>query len=241
MPDRPDWSKYLPGSERHSLEDMSELAARLWSPSVYDRRGEVVWMSNFANGLSEWRLSLGGDEDSVVLSADYPNRGHYCAKLITGTDIPFIAGIYTYVYPPVLNKWGLEVGFAIGQAFGSFTIDMGYHDGTYAYRGYAALNGVDDLLTIIDEDLGTETVAETEVLHSAYGLYHVLKLVIDTEEGKYVRLLLDSNEYDVSDYTLKTVESDAAPCNGIRIIFIGDGVGSDHARVGYVISTANEP
>lgn len=241
MPDRPDWSKYLPGSERHSLEDMSELAARLWSPSVYDRRGEVVWMNNFADGLSQWRPVEGGDEDSVILSADYPNRGHYCAKLITGTVGIIAAGIYAYVYPPVLNKWGLEVGFAIGQAFSSFTIDMGYYDGTYAYRGYALIDGGNDLLKLYDENGDLQTIAEVEVLHSLFGLYHVLKLVIDTEDGTYERILLDSNEYDVSAYSLYPTLSSAAPCNGIRVIFTGDGVGLDHARVGYVISTANEP
>lgn len=241
MPDRPDWSKYLPGSERHSLQDMSELAARLWSPCVYDRRGEVVWMNNFADGLSEWRLFEGGDGDAVTLSADYPNRGHYCAYLVTTTAALRAAGIYAYVYPPIRNKWGLEVGFSIGQAFDLFTIDMGYHDGTYAYRGYAYIDGENDLLKLYDEEGDPQTIADIEVLHSAYGLYHVLKLVIDTEEGTYERILLDSEEYDVSEYSLYPTESTAAPCNGIRIVFAGDGVGTDHARIGYVISTANEP
>lgn len=241
MPDRPDWSKYLVGSERHSLQDMGELAARLGSIVTFDRRGEIVWMNKFDSGLAEWRPFLAGNDDTITLVADYPYRGNYCAELETQQEVLRGAGIYAYIYPPTVNKWGAEVAFWIKQAFHTFGLELNFMDGTIAYTAAVQLDGQNDEIEVYNSSEAWEVVGTFKTLTSIWGLYHNLKLVGDFDTGYYTRLILDANEIDLSAILMSDPASGPGPLNTIKILFIGDKSGNDKAMVGYAIVTANEP
>lgn len=241
MPDRPDWSKYLPGSERHSLEDLSELAARLWTPVVYDRRGEVIWMDQFDHGLSNYRTMLGGGSDSVTLIADYPHYGGYAAKLLTTGQALRLAGLRLYAIPPVENKWGIEVGVNFRTIYDSFTLDFQYYSGTYYHEAYILLDYANDNIQVKDDGSFVE-VATLGKTVSFYGMIHHLKLVVDFENDVYVRALFNSREFDLSEYVVKTTSNTAVgPLNQCRPIFIGRASNTDYCHISHMILTANEP
>ena len=50
----PDWFGTTPQGMVHRVADLAELAARLGSPDVFDRRGNVLFMDSFENGQNNW-------------------------------------------------------------------------------------------------------------------------------------------------------------------------------------------
>lgn len=241
MPDRPDWSEYLPGSERHSLQDLSELAARLGSPVTYDRRGEVLWMDQFDYGSSNWKSVSWFGTHTFKIVADYPYRGGYAFYLGTDGTENGIAEIHRYLAPPVVNKWGLEVTFAALTNFRSVSIEFRRQWGTTLYTMFAQVDNENSILEILDEDDDFVEVATIKDIEYASGLFHHLKVVADFNTGMYTRILFDQNEYDISDYKIALSTGDAYYFNDILFYFIGRTGETDYCHLGEVIVTANEP
>lgn len=50
----PDWGEYSPQEVVSKLLDNAELAARLGSPVLFDRRGTVIFMDDFNCGVNHW-------------------------------------------------------------------------------------------------------------------------------------------------------------------------------------------
>ena len=241
MPDRPDLSKYLPGSERHSLEDLSELAARLGSPVTYDRRGEVVWMDQFNTGMSRWKDGSYDADDKAELTADYPYQGNYAVKLITGGAAVRMAEIHRYLSPPHVNKWGLEVAVNFWTDFNSFAIELRRIHGELAYSASLRINNVDGKIQVYDGDNELYELDDLPLSWGGHGHYHVLKIVADFSTNYRVRALFDQNEYDITTLAIKPVGTDEAYYNDVMISFIGREGETDYCIIGQVIVTANEP
>ena len=53
-----DFGIYAPKETIVTIEDLGELAVRLGSPVNYDRKGDVVWVDGFEDGIDKWDIDL---------------------------------------------------------------------------------------------------------------------------------------------------------------------------------------
>ena len=66
---------------------LAELAARLGSPTTYERRGALIFADIFDSGLSKWNTDTSGAGASVALTALYASVGKYSAMLTAGSTL----------------------------------------------------------------------------------------------------------------------------------------------------------
>ena len=178
----------------------AELAARLGSPTRWDRRGSVIMMDSFQYGLSrilEWK---GGTGSSLSLSSAACRSKGYSLKAITGTDGDRFAGSY---HPLPLSTFeglcGIEVHVAQIGTEGTFIARMQFWTGTHT------------LLVGIRWDLsdgkvyyygsGGEWVDSGEVASymNSIAFWNAIKFVVDTESQKYVRAMINDKAIDLDE------------------------------------------
>lgn len=241
MPDSPDYQKYLPNSNRFSLQDMGELAARLGSVTHFDRRGEIVFYDTFDNGLGGWIVASSGAGASVSLVANHNYRYPYVCRLICGTSGNRHATIQKRLGGIETRRVGIEYMLAINLADYLIQFQTHVNDGINDYSIYLQFDGSNNQWSILN-DGATYTLVATAPLEvgSAY-LYVPIKIVADLELGKYIRLLINNVEYDISSVNLLSQITSTAINYSVAVANYGDGSTLTELYLAHIIITANEP
>ena len=220
---------------------LNELIACLTPAKRFDRRGEVIFVDNFEDGLGKWGTTTTGLLGAVAVSSTEALFGGLSAKLTGGSDSSRFAEIYYRIPPPPLSNLGLE--FAVRPDVNVEYIDcyIDYYDGVTLYSGAISYDTVNEKWTYkttagawVDFFTGAKMTA-------AEKLFHHCKLVIDPVGHKYVRALVSGEEKDMSTYDLYTDPDVTAPRVSILILVYSL---AGYNAVGYVdsvIVTQNEP
>ncbi len=238
---QPDYGMYGIASTIYRLADMGELAARLGSIVSFDRRGDVVWLESFEFGDSAWSYTLAGTNSDAAPSAEYARSGGFALKLVTGTGAnPYVIAQHLN-YRPITSKVGVELSFSFKTGFDRFHLTVNDYDGSDA-TVYSVEIDKDGTNLRIRTGLVTWITLESAFdLYADAGCFHIVKLVIDISTGKYVRLLINDQVWDISDYS--GWESGSATLRNLGVVIhaYGDGDTSVDSYVDGVIITQNEP
>jgi len=240
----PDYSQSAPVGQVpvgpiYSSGDVAELAVRLGSPNSHDRRGNVIFWDSFENGFPRWRLvHLAGG--TIELSTDRCRSGSTSLKMTPNDNDFVLADIFMPF--PTLGLFGFETSFVWNEGIEQLAFSPSLQTGEINYKGSVSIRPSDHSIFI----QGTELIDNTITLspNNDY-LFHTLKLVVNYLTGKFVRLILDSTEYDISRYDLITYASTASPqLNYVISVEVGGAVVFPLNHVEYiddVIITQNEP
>ncbi len=241
MPDSPDYSKYLPGSSRFSMNDMGELAVRLGSPVVYDRRGEVIWYDTFDDGITKWPGAVTGAGSTVTDDTTLPFFKGHCLLLTAGGVAGGEAAAYRYFSVLQDTVWGIYGAVNLYDTFNQLRLSLYKQDGVNSYIASLQINKVTGKLEYLDSTGVYVTLDTLPLVVSSFGQYHHLKVVADYGTLKYVRAMFNQHQYDLSGIAIRTVAAVATPRNLALFDFYSNGAAAAHARVGLAIVTANEP
>jgi hypothetical protein len=220
---------------------MAELAARLGSIDVYDRRGNVIWMDDFSKGKGAWAEGLYGTGAAIAIDTTYPKWPPFCLKMTGGSDAGRSCQIFNHVAPQVLGPVGLETSVAFFNAFSALRIAIIRYDGTNRYHAQIELNDASDKIYYYDSDGNYTELDDLPDLKDDYGEYHNIKLVTDLSTDTYVRFLLNQTSYDLSDYSMFSEANTEAAKVLVRLYFYSNTGSNAICRVGGVIVTQNEP
>jgi len=241
MPDAPDWYNYRPSSSRHVLGDIGELAARLGSPDVYDRQGDVLWYDRFQHGASAWLAVVGGTGAELKPSADNTFWPGFCLKAVTPSN--GANQVYMQHFLPCLDteRVGLEVSLNPETLCKYFQLDIYYDNTDISYLGRLRIDVENNELQVLDEAGAYQ--AFVTGLEPFYGtaIYTTFKMVIDLKEGTYARVMRNQSTYDVSDYQLYPNAPGATPYLEVELWLRGTSGENDVVNLGHVIVTAAEP
>jgi len=241
MPDSPDYSKYLIGSVRFSLQDMGELAARLGSLSTFDRRGEVAFMETFMGGLGAWQTNASGTGGSVSLVANPTYRNPFAVKLITGSTASKNAQISKSIGVAELTSIGVEIFIAPTTLYDTIMLRLSAQFNSIEYTGELQIKNTPAIFQVVNSLSVSETVGAHGTLETTDGNYTPFKLVIDLSTAKYKRVIAAGQEIDVSTIA---IQQSAGSDTNLIMATIRLTAESAANRVGYVaqcIITANEP
>lgn len=236
-PDDSDVMKY--GGMRR-LDDMAELAARLGSPMLYHRFGDLVYMTTFVTGATDWDSVseyYGGEE---FLSNTYSVSGGISMRL-TVYDGPYdMAGIY-HEHPPLDTvKMGFLIRVLIGPGIDKLTWIIRIHQSSVQYIFRITLDQVRGKLYYRDTDDEDVEFGTHGKLALGLAFFHESKMVIDYENKEYDSFYLDQSKYslaDIAGYSEATTHLDHLV---VEIMCGGDQLMTREIYVDNAIITQNE-
>jgi len=237
----PDYRKFTAEEVIYPLKDVGEAAVRLGSINSFDRRGAVLFLDDFEQGLGKWYLVPLGTGAEIKLITDYVKSGAYAAKILTSATNDQSSAMYHYMSARVLTKIGFELSFS--SPTDDFWIDFGcgIYDGSYRASPRIRYVTADDQFYYRDENFVLQPISPTYAMYHRTYYFHTVKFVFDFKEGKYVRLLADNLSWDLSAYKFQKTADTSPPFMSCSILAATQSAKQIEIRVDDVIITLNEP
>lgn len=221
--------------------DMGELAVRLGSPVSYDRRGDVVVLESFHDGLGAWITEEIGTGASLNLSCISARTGAYSVQLVTGTTGSMMTGVSRYQHRPVLGQIGLEASFAAVSADPQTMLVIYHYTGTGYYLFRLRYDYATELLQFFNSAGAWETVDSGIAFYPERRSYNPMKLVVDLVHNEYNRALFTDSEYSLDGEGGFFVAGASAPYLAIGAYAVGAAAGNYTVYLDDIILTQNEP
>jgi len=219
----------------------AELAARLGSPVCFDRRGTVQYTDDFAQGKGCWAQGLYGTGASVATDPLSFYKSGYSVRLTGGSTGSHQASMFRYIPFLATARAGFEVAFSIYAAIDRVSLGATVYTGTtyhtFRFR-YDSTNGNFDVLT---GPATYTTFVDDAALYHEFTMYNVVKVVADFTTDKYVRVLANGIEYDVSAYSVDTGANANPPRFDLSVTAFSRLTFNDWINVGQVVATNQEP
>jgi len=241
MPDAPDYSKYLPNSIHYSLQDLSELAARIGSVDVYDRRGEVVVIDDITHGLSGWGKSGTGLNWAANIVVDPVYHSPFALQLIADAAPGSLTQVFKYYDQVIAAKTGLEIGICFTVEFDYFQMYIVHDNLIRKQNAVLKIDNTNKQISVMDDSLTFKVIDAITPPVFAYGKFHDVKLVADFSSGYYMRLLYDEHQYDLSKYKLAVGGTPSDEHMETLFTLASNGSNAGFAYMGHMIVTSNEP
>ena len=238
---RPDFD--LTGSTRttYPVMDLGELAARVGSPVTFDRRGDVVWFDDFEQPGGKWQIATSGVGATVVRNYVSARNGTFSLNMITGDAVDNYATISRRM--PMFNdqRVGVEANIEFSDNTKYTRLWVQWYDGTNYTTGAVRYNDLTPGFEVLTPGSVWVAITPTIGLYSTLHLWHNIKLVVDYETDKYVRLMVDGVEYDLSAYSLTSLASADYPNLFISLQVTNAAAGNHGIFLDDFIVTINEP
>lgn len=241
MPDSPDYSKFLGSSIRFSLQDMGELAARLGSPSIYDRRGEVIWYDRCEHGLGSWFLQGAGTGYDTVLVADNQLFSGYAYKLTAGSSLTLLARMTKQLALFDTSNIGFECAWYHDNKVASFDMKIQFATGGVQYQSAIRHDVTNSKIQYQDASNSWVDLMNLSLPIISGSAYRFTKLVISMSDAEYRRVYIGTSHND--DLEIPIYNAGAFSTDFFQVVIEVTSVSGQNGNVhiGQVLITANEP
>ena len=199
-----DYGLYAVREVSASISDMGEVAARLGSIAIYDKRGDVVEFDNFENPVLIWRSAcwLGG---SFVLDTTNSRSGVQSLKMTAGAPVGSSAGVARRCSLLAWQRVGIEASFSFLNPNCDIRLRI-YERFTGGNKeAMVKYNGLTREISLWENGAYGDPILTIGPLAMEYYGWHNVKLVVDFVNSKYVRLMFAGHEYDISAYKIQVV------------------------------------
>lgn len=222
----------------------AELAARLGSPMMFDRRGDILYHDDFESPTLKCYPRAYGNATSNR-SNSYSRSGDFSLKCTTDAIVGSgdYAGLMYSHNDFHIGNVGTQISFMCADVANDYKIMnfLYWYDGSNVYRAliywYNATGKLwyNNSLGVMTELAGTYKYKYSERNFAA------IKLVVDMEKKEYVRVLLFGSEIDMSGIA---IENDGATSD--RYLYTSFTIGNESAVSSTMyfdnyILTENEP
>lgn len=246
---RPDWVRTTTLQDIRDVfgnipqVNMGEVAARLGSAKIFERRGDVVFVDDFESSTLKWAItgSALAENYSGVRSNVSAQSKNFSMKLNAGTvQSSYVKASHTH-YLPVQKRMGVEFSFTLSPNVIDIYNSMELQTKTMKYVATFDYSPASSLFSIRKSDGNYVNIDSALVLAKDDKLFHTWKMVFDIETGMWVRGYIDNLEYDLSEYGLYLVGGSYTPQMSLQIQVWNFVVVSQYSYIDNVIFTQNEP
>jgi len=222
---------------------LSELAARLGSPMIFDRRGQIVWYDDFEAAVLKWVVNFGGTGSSVALDTTKAYRKEQSIKLTAGSDGAMVAYITKQIPFAAQRKMGLEVTVATNVSAPPGTLEFILMQSTTASRRTAKLEWdyTNAVLRVWNSSGAYQTIVTPFGYLGDALTWFTFKFVIDFSTGYYQRVMYGDQLFDASAIQCQSAGGSYDPSLIIQIKNTGAAGTNRISWVDDVIITTNEP
>jgi len=238
---QPDFGMYSQKSITYGLSDMAELAVRLRSPVIFDRRGDVIVIEDFSYGLNSWYIAAAPTGSSITVTNKYTRAGGFSADVATGTDSDGSKSMARWFGYPRLSSVGIEMSFLLSSLIANVQLYLYMYDGSELNQFSANYNHATGKLTIVTSTGAWEETDHDQILYDTDPCWHTIKIVGNTVTNKYKRILLDNFEQDLSAYGCYAAANASRPCMEVAIQIFPTSLAVRHCYITDLIITQNEP
>ncbi len=240
----PDWGLVGPKATVFGLDDLGEHAVRLGSPHLWDRRGDLLFATDFRDGVGALTLNLSGGLAAIDLMTGHSRQGAYALRLTTGNTANFEAFLMLDIPQPVSSGIGLEFSFSGVLAACNWHARIDWADAVRAYRSEVQWNvvGVPPYYLQYWDDTGAfqDHGDPTRVWVTNRPVY-VLKMVIDMARHEYVRAIFNNVQHDLRGLGVEDTGGSVVSMMQLSVRFEGTLGFNKIGYVDNVIVTQNEP
>ncbi len=238
----PDWWGNVPSETVHGGLDTGELAVRMGSFVSFDRRGNVVWMDDFENGLGPWVWAGSGANNAVYLTAEITMHGSLAVLLHPGEETDGDASIRRILPFPVLGGIGYEAAFVPQTNLQYVNLSLILYDGADAYMYQAHYRHTDGTVRVQTPGPAYPVVGSPGVQEEGYHNHCIMKLVVNCLTGKYERVLFNNHVYDASAHSVYSMDDTVTkPSMAAYVLVANTGAYLIDVPVDCAIVTQNEP
>lgn len=221
--------------------ELSELAARLGSPNIFDRHGHMVFMDDFESGTLFWGTGGNGTGSSVDLVGDWAKTGSQSVKLTAGEGADGSANIVRYFGIKIIGKIGAEFSFTLDAETAYVELNIRYYNGTYLYSFDTRYDLANTKIQGYNGAASWSDIETGVILEAANDTFHTMKLVVDIQNLTLSKIYLDDFEEDISSFTPVISGSALAPCIRVCITHKSANAAVKHIWVDDFILTVDEP
>jgi len=237
----PDWGVTAGRVTVYQLTDLAELAARLGSPVTFDRRGDVILIEDFEDGVSKLNVSSPGTGGRVQTSALRARNGRYSCHLVCGSAVATRAAVNVHLPFAVLSHFGFEVSFAKETIIDSWEVLVQVRDGTNLTNYHITWTEATTTLAYTNAAGLAVTIATNVDFTDFDRIFHTLKLVVDGPNGEYERLILNNRSFSLANVGAQVSASATLPQLVFEFAAVGRAAVNDEMYVGHLIVTQNQP
>lgn len=239
--DYPDYGVYGGLTPVATIIDRAELAARLDSINVFDRRGFTVWQDDFEAPSLRWTPIQQGVGVLPVLSTATAFSG--VQSVLFDAPAGMLSESTIRRYFPLLRLGRIGVEFWIqSTAFDTqfFRIWVRIYDGalpSWVELWYDPFNSTISITTTV----GLVPIVTDVYMQTTNFYFLPIKLVVDMDTDQYIRLMVGDREFDISAYFIPVAAASANRYIFTEITLISN-VGVDALLyLDNFILTQNEP
>lgn len=222
------------------IGDLAELAARMGSINTYDRRGTVIWMTDFRHGLQGSTPGVSDAGCDYHISTERSHFGGYSLELDPSDESGSYIEWGNVVQFLATGKMGLEAIVSLADSPDAVRLKMYHQDGTTIQEAELNYDTESGDWTVRTGDTTWETVLTGFEVQTGATAWYSIKLVIDPETGKYERLQVAKEEVDISEHSIYSYGSGNLGQLICRVMVYGDAARHAAIWVDAVIVTQNE-
>lgn len=220
--------------------DLSELAVRLGSPSLFNREGNVFWYDNFEAANLHWNATTDGLGAAVALSTASAYTGEQSLKLTAGSNLGMNAYVTRHFHCPALSSIGMETTFTSNVQMDYFYIYVAINTGARGIFAGLAYDYTNAELKYHSSAGIWTTLTAISLIPADTFAYQPMKLVFDAVSEKYVRAIWGSTTYDMSTLPLRAFNAAGNPAALFYIALYGTAGNNPYTYVDNFIVTQNE-
>jgi len=239
--DYPDYGVSAMPQANSIVVDMSEMAVRLGSPNYYDRKGTQLFSECFDYGLREWLVTAGGAGSSVDVYSHYTSFGPYSLLLTCGDGVGKTGTIQRSLPYPYVSTVGFEFHVKHVVAGDRFIAYLNLYDGDYLYEIGIKLDSVNKILSYINSAGGWTNITLANYFTGGTSQFHIIKVRVDIENAKWLELMLDTDDYVLTDVAMHKVAMVANKRLFLYFDTTDGGEGTASNALDNILITIDEP
>lgn len=220
--------------------NVSETARRINPLSSLDDRGRITWFDDCQGAIGNWNAGIFVGSNAVK-TVDRPYFGDTAYRLTTtaagGSKIYFSRDMD----PGVISRYGFEILFA--EMGDSQYLDMvwSYMDQTDYLVSELRFDLLNDKIYIDPKNDGTWHLVSSHLFDGNNRTYHHAKWVGDAVTQKWVRLILNGVEFDLSAYDWNRSADGFCGRMGLSINLVNTAATAATMNIGGIMITDKEP
>lgn len=237
----PDWGLTGPKATTFGLDDLGEHAVRVGSPVTFDRRGDVIWWTDFRHGMGDVVPYGTSGRETILITGEPTRQGPYCLDLYWPGSASGHSGIRKYLPYPVASRMGIEATFQVEHYNKYWCLDIYVRKGEAELRSRLRYGFDTDALEVM---IGLDSYQEVATGMSPAKMLLPLvtaKLVVDVDSEEYVRAIFNDTEYSLEGVGCYSHGLTSARYCDCRIAAYNTNDDEMHGYVDSIIITQNEP